>query len=243
MTALVIFGLCTAIVIGLFFLLVAIAGGNYLLLGVIFPAIAAGAITNAHGLGFNRKSFVYTCLFCFFVVMQVLAFAAVLFGVYCLFFGFPTAAVEAAKMAAANIPLLLVINKILFASVSYFLVRFIYGAIRYRERFKDIKDFRFHLHRIALIISFPLALIYLLACHQYLSSLPSAETIGLLPKIASFVYAAYLIYSLGTTVFNHVHIFRHGISSLPFNHWVNLFIGVVYDVTFLYFFYQINLLL
>ncbi|MES2823251.1 MAG: hypothetical protein V4732_06605 [Pseudomonadota bacterium] len=237
MTALAIFGLCIATVIALFSVLVVIAGGNSLVLVVIFPAIAADAIAGARGLGFNRRSFVYTSLFCLFVLMQLLALAAIFFGAYCLFFGFPIAAAE---VTVANIPLLLLINKILLASVSYFLVRFIYSAIRYRERFKDLKGFRFFLYRIAPVISFPLALIYLLACHNYLLSLPSAETIGLLPKIASFVYAAYLIYSLGMTAFNHFHIFRHGASSLQINHWVNLLIGIVYNVTFLYFFYQIN---
>lgn len=243
MTALAIFGLCIATVIALFSLLAAIAGGNALLLLVIFPAIAADAIAGARGFGFNRRSFVYTSLFCLFVLMQLLALAAVFFGAYCLFFGFPIAAEEVVKVTATKIPLLLLINKILLALVSYFLVRFIYGAIRYRERFKDLKGFRFFLYRIAPIISFPLALIYLLACHKYLLSFPNAAAIGLLPKIASFVYAAYLIYSFGTTVINHFHIFRYGASNLTFNHWVNLFIGVVYDVTFIYFFYQINLLL
>ncbi|MES2676654.1 MAG: hypothetical protein V4660_20625 [Pseudomonadota bacterium] len=241
MTALALFGICIATVVALLVLLVAIAGGNALMLVIIFPAIAAEAITGERGLEFNRKSFVYTSLFYLFILMQLLALAAVFFGFYCLFFGFPLAAAEAAAVTAANIPLLLLINKILLALISYFILRFIYSAIRYRARFKDIKDFRFHLHRVALIISFPLALIYLLACHKYLLNLPNAEAIGLLPKIASFVYAAYLIYSVVTTVTNHIPVLQHGISSLPFNHWVSLFIGLVYDVTFLYFFSQINL--
>lgn len=243
MTALAIFGVCIATVVALVLLLVIIAGGNSLLLVIIFPAVIAEAITGESGFDFKNKSIVHMGLFYLFILMQVVAIAAVFFGAYCLFFGFPIATAEAAIAAVPNIDYLLILNKVLLALVSYFVLLFAYYAIKYRKNPGQLKGFRFFQFRVVPVITYSLALIYLLACHQYLMSFPGGDPIGFLPKIASFVYVPYLVYLLIKTVIDYSHILHNGLSQFGFTHWLNLLLGLFYNISFVYFFYQINFVL
>lgn len=244
MTALAIFGICIAIAVALILLFITIAGSNSLLLLIIFPAIVAEGITGESGFDFKRKSFVYRGLFYLLILMQVLALAVVFFGFYCLFFGFPLATPEADKVTiAANIDYLLILNKSLLALASYFFVRFIYGAIKYRARLGELKGLNFFRIRVAPAISYPLAITYLLACHKYLLNFPDGDPIGLLPKIASFICVPFIIYLLITTVIDCSRILHHGVSQFGVNYWLNLFVSLVYYIGFLYFFYQVNFIL
>lgn len=242
MTALAIFGVCIATVFALVLLFIIIAGSNSLLLFIIFPAIFAEAITGESGLDFGNKSFVHMGLFYLFILMQFVLLAAVFFGGYCLFFGFPVATADAAGAAAPNIDYLLILNKVLLVLVSYLVLSFFYTVIKYRGKATELTISRFLLYRVAPVIAYLLAFIYLFACLKYLSNFPSGNPLGLLPIIASFVYVPYLVYWLIKTAYAYFPLLDHGISSFNFT-WLKLLLDLFYKISFLYFFYQINFVL
>lgn len=236
------FGICLLISCMLFVIPYLIFGEGVLLLIVIFPAMIAETITGERGLGFGRKSFSYLILLFLFIFLQVLVLAMLFFGFYCLFWGYPidnekTVIIQMSS-DANKISLLLVLNKLLLLFLSYFLCRFIYQLIKYRNIITTQNIPFWNLRQALHLAIFPLAYIYLIASLYYLINYPNKETLGTFASIAGCIYAVYLIYGFGRTIFFYMKSIRQGFSGIPLTYILQLVITLLYNCTFLYFFYQ-----
>ena len=243
MTPLATYGVCILITLALILIPFFIVGEGFALLIIIFPAIIVESITGERGLDFSRKSFVYFILLWLFIFAQVALIAAVFFGFYCFFWGYPTVVSHTPILPetfdSGKHSLLLVINKILLLLLSYFVCRFIYQAIKFRESFKSMSKQFIYLYQILPLKIFPLAFIYLIACLYYLTDFPTKDSIGFIPSLAGYIYAAYLLYAFGRTIYIYARNLRHGFSGFKFKQAIQLFITIAYNTTFLYFFYQL----
>ena len=243
MTPLATYGVCILITLVLILIPFFVVGEGFALLVIIFPAIIVEGITGERGLDFSRKSFFYFILLWIFIFAQVALIAVVFFGFYCLFWGYPTGVSDMANKPvifhSEKYKMLLNVNKILLLLLSYFVCTFIYQGIKLRELFKTMSKKFIYQYRILPLALFPFAFIYLIACLYYLTDFPAKESIGTIPSIAGYIYAAYLIYALGRTIFIYVRNMRTRFSGFKFKQATQLFITIVYDITFLYFFLQL----
>ncbi len=234
------FYICIAIALAIFIIPCLIVGDGIALLIVIFPAVLAENITGETGLDFGRKSPVYLLLFWIFVLSQVVLIASVLFGIYCLFWGYPIAIdnTGSATLLDTDIAFSQLLNKILLVIEVYFTLMFIYYSFKHKEAFKQLKKSAYIFNRILPLFIFPLTFTYLIATGIYLSSYPS-EDLGRVPRIAGYITAAYFTYALGKTIFIYSRNFRHGISGFTFTQALQLIVSIGFNISYLHFFYQI----
>lgn len=242
MTPLAIFGICLAIALGLFILPYLIFGSGITLLIIIFPAMAAEAITGERGADFSRKSIAYITLVLLFVFIQVLILAAIFFALYCLFFGYPAAVhtVPITSAAASRLDALQVINKILLLALIYLLGRFMYQTIKYREAYRTMNKKSVYFYQVLSLILFPAAFIYLIACLNYFRNHPLSTGIGIVPSISGCLYALYTFYSLVRTIMFYGSSMRNGFSGITFRQVFSTLQSFIYGILFLYFFSQMR---
>ncbi len=243
MTPLTVFEICAAIAVATFVLPYLIFGEGIILLIIIFPATAAETITGERGLDLGRKSFVYLFFLYLFVLTEVLLLATILFGAYCLFWGYPSTeetAAAAAVIQPKKISALIIINKLLLLVLSYFVCMFIYNSIKYREAYRQVQRKSFVLFQFISLIVFPLGFIYLFGCLHHLTHFPAAEKIGVLPAIAGYIYVAYMLYNLGKLVLFSAKSLRNGFLEHALKQNLRTLITLTYDITFLYFFFQMH---
>ncbi|ABG57505.1 hypothetical protein [Cytophaga hutchinsonii] len=244
MTPLTVFEICAAISVATFLLPYLIFGDGIILLIIIFPAMAAEKITGERGLDLGRKSYVYLFFLYLFVLTEVLILATILFGAYCLFWGYPSTSETAATAVVSTpqpneISSLILINKLLLLVISYFTCMFIYNSIKYREAYRQLKRTDFMLFQFVPLVTIPLGYIYLLGCLHYLTHFPTNEKIGPLPTIAGYLYVAYLLYNLAKLLFFYAKRLRTGFADHKLSQSLRTLVTLVYDITFLYFFYQL----
>lgn len=248
MTALAIFGICMAIAIALIVTVLMVLGSGAVMLVVIFPAMIAEAITGERGMfapngSSGNKSIFHQIIMFVCVVLEVALIASIFFGIYCLFCGWPVTdpATEIANslLVPAQIGRLQIINKILLAFSAYFVIMFSYSSYKFRDAFKQMKGLAFFTNRILPLISFPLVIIYLVACHYYLQSYPEATSLSLGVKVMGTLYTLYRLYSFGNTIYLLSFSLRSHLSELKFRYWFGLAQSTVYNVLFFYFFFQV----
>jgi hypothetical protein len=241
-------GACLALVAVLLFILYLISGQVFVLLIAIFPSILAKSITGERGVDFGGKSFVYTILLFLFIALEVLLLSAVFFGLYCLFFGIPENSVHAATVAtpvllsAEKTRTLLMLNQLLLFLESYFLCLFIFFSIKHRTQFSAMKGFIFFSYRILPAVSFLPAFIFLLSCISYFTAGAGEKQIGLFACICGYTYTIYVVYSFIRMVVHHIRMRQYASSNVTPLYWLNTFISFIYNVLFLYFFYQVHTL-
>jgi len=242
MSPLATFGMCILLVIALITVLYLVAGQGASLLIIIFPAIAAQAISREKGVDFGGKSFVYASFLFLFIATEILLAATIFFGLYCLFWGYPatntTLEVTQHTFDKATLVGLQYINKILLLMESYFVLMYIYNSFKYNENYKKMSTGNVFMFRILPALSFPLGFIYLLASLNFLSVYPTLEAINTIARMAGYIYVVYLIYSLGRSLLSFTRLFQFGFPGAKFSFYSMLFIGLAYNVLFLYFFYK-----
>jgi hypothetical protein len=243
MTPIAIFGVCVLITLMLISIPFFLVGNGFALILIILPALIVEGITGERGLDFGRKSFVYIVLLCFFILAQIALIALIFFGFYCFFWGYPSEVAAAPTLPATfdahKHTLLVGINKILLLLQSYFLGMFIYQAIKYRDNFKNMNAKFMFQYQILPFLMFPMVFIFLIASLRYLTAHPGKDSIDTLPAIAGYLYAAYLIYAFIRTIYFYARNVRHGFTEFKFIQFLQLFITITYDITFLYFFLQL----
>lgn len=242
MTPLTVFEICAAIAVATIVIPYLIFGDGIILLIIIFPATAAEAITGERGLDLGRKSFVYLFFLYLFVLTEVLILATILFGGYCLFWGYPDTAATTAVIQSpqlSEVSTLIIINKFLLLFISYLACMFLYNSIKYREAYRQLKGMSFLTFRIMPFIVFPLGFIYLFGCLHYLTHFPAIQTIGKLPAIAGSIYTAYVLYYLVRMLFFYAKSLRTGFTGQTLKQTFHTIITLSYDCTLLYFFFQI----
>jgi len=244
MTIFALFSISLAFTIAFLFIAFLLLGQGFYMLALIFPALAADVLTRKSSLGYNSRSFLYKSLLSLFVLLEVLLIAGLFFGLFCLFFGYPTienpvAEVDKIYTLAERIRFEY-INKILLLMEVYFVLMFSYYSIKHREQFSTMKGFYYFSYRILPIISYPFAFIYLIGTLQYLLNYSNEKTLNFLPVISGYIYAVYVVYVLGKTIFMYARTLRFGASTLTLKHWINLSVSLLYNILFLYFFWHIH---
>lgn len=248
MTALAIFGICMAIAIALIVAVLMVLGSGAMMLVIIFPAMITETITGERGMfspngNSSNKSIFHQIILLLCVLIEVALIASIFFGIYCLFCGWPSTepATEIGNslLVPTQIGHLQIINKILLAFSAYFVIMFSYNSYKFRDAFKQMNGIAFFTNRILPLISFPLVIIYLVACHYYLQSYPEATSLSYGIKVVGSLYLLYLLYSFGKTIYILSFSLRSHLSELKFRYWFGLAQSTVYDVLFFYFFYKI----
>jgi len=236
MTPLAAFGICILITLLLILLLTIITGEGffYLIYMVSVALIEETGIANKHSGGFP----IFMGLL---IAVEIVCMSSILFGVFCLFHSFSDiqAAVELTpQMIAAKYPFIIGINKILLLTLVYFLGTFIYYRIQFSKP-QEVEGVQVkYPNPILPSISFVFAFIYLVASYYYLIDYPSKESIGIPATIAGSLYALYLIYSSGKSIYIHIRYYKHIFPSLTFIRISQQLISFAYNFTFLYFFYS-----
>jgi hypothetical protein len=238
-----IFYLCLAIAFSIFIIPYLIIGDGIALLIIIFPAILAENITRETGLDFSQKSPVYLFLFWIFLLLQIVLVASVLFGMYCLCWGYPIASDSTASTSTIlnedDIIRLKLLNKILLLIEVYFASMFVYHTFKHKETFKLLKKNAYVFNQFIPLLIFPLAFTYLITTRAYLTDYDSTETLGLIPRITGFITAIYVTYVLGRTIFIYSRNFRHGFSGFTVTRALQLIISIGFNIGYLYLFYRI----
>ncbi len=241
-------GACLALVAALLFILYLFTGQGFVMLIAIFPAILAKSITGERGVDFGGKSFVYSILLFLFIGLEVLLLSAVFFGLYCLFFGIPEMSAHATTVAtrvllsAEKASTLLMLNQLLLFLESYFLCLFIYFSIKHREQYSTMKGFIYFSYRILPAVSFLPAFIFLLSCISYFTAGADERQIGLFACICGYTYSIYVIYSFIRMIVHYMRMRQYASSNVTPIYWLNMSISLIYNMLFLYFFYQVHTL-
>ena len=244
MSALAIFGICILITLALIIIPILFIGEGLVMLVIIFPSIFAKAVTGERGVDFGGKSFVYSIFLFLFVAIEIALMASVFFGFYCLFFGYPiteaTNSLVETAFSDTKLNWLLHINELLFIMISLFLGLFIYNSIKRSEQIKKMSRTQMLLYRLLPILSFPIGFVYLYSTLHYLEEYPSAANISSPAIVAGYLYALYIIHALFRSISSYITLIRYNIKSIAPYNWLMFFIGLFFNSTFLYFFYQIN---
>lgn len=236
MTPLAAFGICILITLALILLFTIITGGGflYLLFMVSSALIEETGIARKHSAGFP-------ILIGLLIAAEIALVSSIFFGIFCLFYNFSDVH-EAAKLTpqiiAARHPFFIGLNKILLLSLVYFLGAFMYNRIQFSKR-QEVEGTQIkYPNPILPSISFVFAFLYLIASHSYLTDYPSKESIGVPATIAGSLYALYIIYSAGKSIYIHIRYFKYIFHSFTFIRASQLLLSFAYDFIFLYFFYS-----
>ncbi|WP_018342800.1 hypothetical protein [Cytophaga aurantiaca] len=236
MTPLAAFGICILITFVLILLSAAITGGGafYIIYMLSIALIEETRLARKH-------SPVFPILLVLLIAAEIALVSSIFFGVFCLFYSFSDvheAVSLTPQMIAARHPFFIGLNKILLLALVYFLGTFIYYRIQFSKRNAVEGTHAKYPNPILPSISFVFAFIYLIASYYYLTEYPSKESIGIPATIAGSLYALYIIYSLGKSIYIHIRHYKYIFPSYTLFRISQQLISFAYNFTFLYFFYS-----
>lgn len=244
MSALAIFGICVAITIVFLIVFVSILGSGSIMLLVILPTLIAEMLTGQRGSfnpnGATRRAPMFEPVMFLFLIVQVLILAGILFGFYCLVFGWPTTVVAAAAPAAPldslQVYRLLIINTVLWGIAGFFIAMMTFNMIRFREHVKKMPPYSIILNYVLPLVCYPLAFVFLAASRNYLTHYGEANvTVSAVAKACAVLYIGYLIFSSGQLVYVYRSVLRGSAAQLGFQYWFSILTSSFYKVLFVYF--------
>ncbi len=246
MTALAIFGICVAITIAFVVVMVLVLGSPSLIIIILFPVLLTETVTGTSSGMFNpngsgNKSPAFNALIILFVLLEVLLVAGILFGLYCLIFGWPASALMNSEapmvLSALQIHRLRVVNGVLWLLGGFFLVMLLINAVRFREHIKQMGKFPILFYYILPLAAHPMAFVFLAASRKYLLHYPDGGLdLGFFAKTCAIFHVCCLVAMQSHWVYSYVTTLRNHISQLTFWYWLSLAIGLLYKLIFIYFF-------
>ncbi len=249
MSALAVFGICVAIVVAILVFALMLLGSGFFMIIAILPVVIAEAITGQRGsfspTGTTRKAPFFEPVMVFFIVVQVLVLAGILFGFYCLVFGWPaTAAVPATEamlspLSNLEIYRLQIVNIVLWGFAGFFILMMTFNMIRYRNMIRTMPPLAIFQHYLLPLVMYPLAFVFLAASRNFLTSYtPGDVGMGGAARACAVIYIIYLLYSSGQLVYSYRIIVNRTTAELGFQYWFSIGTSTLYKVLFFYFVFR-----
>ncbi len=249
MAALATFGIFVAMIVVLLVIAGIFLRSPFILILIIMPVLITETLTGKssgmfHPNGSGTRSPVFNAWIIFFVVVEVLLVAGILFGVYCLILGWPVSATTGVTtptvFSALQLYRLQVVNSFLWLLAGFFVVMSLINTIRFRDRIKQMSKSAIYSYYILPLVTYPAAFVFLATSRTYLLHYPDHSfDLSLFAKTCAVVYSCYLIGVQIHWLYSYVTTLRNHISQLKFHYWFSLATGLLYKVIFIYFVVQI----
>lgn len=249
MSTLATYGVCLGIAI---VVLLVMMSSPIALIIMIFPAMMAGIFTGEKGMfnpngGSGSKSTWYHILLFFFIILETLALAAALLGLYHLLWRLPasqtTPVVNKDTLPGLSISYLQIIHKTVFGFTAYFAILYVFHNIKNIENLKTLRGILI-LKTILPAIAYPIGIVFLIDCHHFLQGYTQATSLVLSAMPYGIFYLAYVVYKIIEILYALFLSIRHSRSSsvLEYQDRQTTSLSWAYSFLYIFFFYQIHLL-
>jgi hypothetical protein len=250
MSAFAVFGLCLVIVIIFLIIVGVMMGPQFFMLFIFFPVLISEAVTGQRGSfhpnGATKKAPFFEGVLLLSVVLQVLLLSSLLFGIYWLIAGFPSAPAVAEDtvirtvVTPSEISQLLWINTALWLLAVLFAGMFIVNIIRYWKEINLMPKGRVLTGYVLPLLMFLFAFFFLFSSRNYLTHYPqgNAQLSVFLQAIAIF-YGMCLLFFKIKDIIQYFTLFRRRQVPLWKGYWLTMSLSIIYTLLFQYFLIRI----
>jgi hypothetical protein len=241
---LIAYGVCVVIAMILLGAFGFFSGSGGFLLVLILPVLFSETLTGERGTfspnGSGRKSAFFSLLTAFFVGVEVLLLAGILFGIYAVIAVVSGVSLEPAisaraVLSALQLHQLQTINAVLWFCSTFIAVR-LFNMIRYRQQIKQMTALSIAFGYVPPFLAYPLAVLFLAASRNYLIHYPRGDQyLGFFSKAAGIFYVLYVLIAQAYGLYVYLTVLRRHKVKLSFQYWFGFATSLLHKTLFVYF--------